>query len=46
MKEYKISEFGKAIGVTRQTILNWDKTGKLKPDYFLKKGIEFILKNK
>ncbi len=38
MKEYKISEFAKKIGVSRQTLLNWDKSGKLKPSHFSKKG--------
>lgn len=28
---YSISEFAKLIGVTKQTLRNWDKNGKLKP---------------
>ena len=32
MKEiYTISEFAEIVGVTVQTLRNWDKTGKLKP---------------
>ncbi len=38
MKTYKISEFAKAIGVTRQTLINWEKLGKLKPDSKGKNG--------
>lgn len=30
MKYYKISEFAKIVGVTRQTLINWSKTGKFK----------------
>ncbi|OXS74681.1 IS607 family transposase [Domibacillus enclensis] len=31
MKHYSIGQFAKEIGVTVQTLRNWDKTGKLKP---------------
>lgn len=31
MTMYSIGEFGKEIGVTPQTLRNWDKKGELKP---------------
>ena len=31
MKLYRIGDFAKTIGVTLQTLRNWDKLGKLKP---------------
>ena len=34
---YSISEFAKLIGVSRQTLIRWDKIGKLKP-IFLESG--------
>ena len=33
MKLYKIGDFAEMIGVTQQTLRNWDKRGKLKPHY-------------
>jgi len=33
MKYYSIHEFSKLIGRTSQTLRNWDKSGKLKPDH-------------
>lgn len=33
MKYYAIGEFAKLIGVTQQTLRNWDKVGKLKPSH-------------
>ncbi len=32
MKYYSIGEFAKAIGKTRETLRNWDRSGRLKPD--------------
>ncbi len=34
-----IGEFAKKIGVTIQTLRNWDKTGKLKPSHISKSGL-------
>lgn len=33
MKQYSIGQFAKEIGITVQTLRNWDKSGKLKPSY-------------
>ena len=30
MKYYKITEAAKMLGVTRQTLINWSKTGRFK----------------
>lgn len=30
MKFYKIGEFAEKVGITRQTLINWSKTGKFK----------------
>lgn len=38
MKEYSTSEFAKAIGVSRRTILNWEKENKIKPHSFSENG--------
>ncbi|WP_373897087.1 MerR family DNA-binding transcriptional regulator, partial [Heyndrickxia coagulans] len=32
MKMYSIGQFAKQLGVTTQTLRNWDKTNKLKPE--------------
>jgi predicted site-specific integrase-resolvase len=32
LKYYSIGEFAKAIGKTRETLRNWDRSGRLKPD--------------
>ena len=41
MKYYSIGEFSKAIGVTQQTLRNWDKIGKLKPHHVAKSGYRY-----
>lgn len=33
MKKYTIGQFAKKINRTQQTLRNWDKNGKLKPDF-------------
>ncbi|GEN55953.1 hypothetical protein GCM10012290_24360 [Halolactibacillus alkaliphilus] len=38
MKKYSIGQFAKEIGVTVQTLRNWDKTDKLKPNYIAPSG--------
>uniref|UniRef100_UPI000B2A1BD1 MerR family DNA-binding transcriptional regulator n=1 Tax=Shouchella shacheensis TaxID=1649580 RepID=UPI000B2A1BD1 len=38
MKNYSIGQFAKEIGVTIQTLRNWDKTGKLKPSHIAPSG--------
>lgn len=32
MKKYSIGQFAKKINKTQQTLRNWDKSGKLKPE--------------
>ena len=46
MTMYSIGEFGKQIGVTLQTLRNWDKKGELKPAH-VSQGVvlDIILKN-
>lgn len=41
MKYYSIGEFSELIGVTQQTLRNWDKTGKLKPSHIGKSGYRY-----
>ncbi|WP_094546670.1 IS607 family transposase [Petroclostridium xylanilyticum] len=41
MKYYSIGEFAELIGVTQQTLRNWDKTGKLKPSHTGKSGYRY-----
>ena len=41
MEYYSIGEFGELIGVTRQTLRNWDKVGKLKPCHLGKSGYRY-----
>lgn len=38
MKKYSIGQFSKEIGVTIQTLRNWDKTDKMKPQYIAPSG--------
>ena len=38
MKYYAIGEFAKVIGVTEQTLRNWDKSNKLKPHHVAESG--------
>lgn len=38
MKKYSIGQFAKEIGVTVQTLRNWDKTNKLNPQYTAPSG--------
>lgn len=41
MEFFSIGEFAKKIGVTIQTLRNWDKTGKLKPNHISKSGFRY-----
>ncbi len=41
MKYYSIGDFAELIGVTRQTLRNWDKTGKLKPSHTGNSGYRY-----
>lgn len=41
MKYYAIGEFSELIGVTQQTLRNWDKVGKLKPSHIGKSGYRY-----
>ncbi|MBK3493873.1 IS607 family transposase [Viridibacillus sp. YIM B01967] len=38
MKTYSIGQFAEEIGITIQTLRNWDKTDKLKPSYTTPSG--------
>jgi putative resolvase len=41
MKIYGIGDFSKMIGVTQQTLRNWDKLGKLKPHHVSDSGYRY-----
>ena len=41
MKYYDIGKFAKLIGVTTQSLRNWDKTGKLKPHHVAESGYRY-----
>ncbi|MGM9902516.1 MAG: MerR family DNA-binding transcriptional regulator, partial [Enterococcus sp.] len=41
MTMYSIGEFGKQIGVTPQTLRNWDKKGKLKSAHVSQGGTRY-----
>ena len=41
MKYYSIEDFAELIGVTQQTLRNWDKVGKLKPSHKGKSGYRY-----
>ena len=41
MKYYAIGEFAKVIGVTEQTLRNWDKSNKLKPHHVAESGYRY-----
>lgn len=43
MTMYSIGEFGKQIGVTPQTLRNWDKKGELKPAHVSKGGTRYYI---
>ncbi len=45
MRRYRIGQFAKEMGVKIQTLRNWDKRDKLKPDYVLPSVIAIIRKN-
>ena len=40
-KYYSINEFSKILGVSAQTLRNWDKEGKLKPAYTKSNGYRY-----
>lgn len=41
MEYYSIGKFAGLIGVTQQSLRNWDKTGKLKPHHVTKNGYRY-----
>jgi len=41
VKYYSIGDFAELIGVTQQTLRNWDKAGKLKPSHKGKSGYRY-----
>ncbi|CAM4423907.1 Resolvase/invertase-type recombinase catalytic domain-containing protein [Paenibacillus alkaliterrae] len=41
MKLYGIGDFAKMVGVTQQTLRNWDKLGKLKPHHVSDSGYRY-----
>ena len=43
MTMYSIGEFGKQIGVTPQTLRNWDKKGELNPAHVSKGGTRYYI---
>jgi HD superfamily phosphohydrolase len=43
MKKYNISKAGLFLGVTSQTLRNWDKEGKLKPSFISESGYRYYL---
>lgn len=38
-KYYSINEFSKTLGVSAQTLRNWDKNGKFPPHYICGKNL-------
>lgn len=41
MRYFTINKFSKIVGVTPQTLRNWDKTGKLKPHHTTENGYRY-----
>lgn len=41
MKYYTINKFAKILGVTPQTLRNWDNNGKLKPHHTVGNGYRY-----
>jgi len=41
MKYYTISKFAEMIGVTAESLRNWDKTGRLKPNHVAENGYRY-----
>ena len=41
MEYYDIGKFAKLIGVTTQSLRNWDRTGKLKPHHIAESGYRY-----
>ncbi len=41
MKYYSVRDLSKLLGVTPQTLRNWDKTGKLKPHHVVESGYRY-----
>ena len=41
MKYYSINEFSKILGVSAQTLRNWDKSGKLHPHHTSSNGYRY-----
>lgn len=41
MKYYSINEFSKILGVSAQTLRNWDKNGKLHPNHTSSNGYRY-----
>ena len=44
MKYYSINEMSKTLGVSAQTLRNWDKNGKLKPHHTSTNGYRYYSK--
>ena len=45
MKYYTIHEVSKILGVSAQTLRNWDKSGKLKPNHKSPNGYRYYSEN-
>lgn len=45
MKYYTINQFAKIIGVSQQTLRNWDNNGKLKPHHVSPSGYRYYLED-
>ena len=41
MEYYSIGKFAELIGVTQQSLRNWDKTGRLKPNHVAENGYRY-----
>lgn len=41
MKYYSIAEMSKTLGISAQTLRNWDKSGKLKPHHTTNSGYRY-----
>ena len=45
MKYYTINKFSKMLGVTPQTLRNWDRSGKLHPHHTSENGYRYYSEN-
>lgn len=46
MKYYSIAEMSKTLGISAQTLRNWDKSGKLKPHHTTNSGYRYYSQEK